>query len=81
MRPGQHPEWPAVRLFQQCADALLASWKVWSVATVGGNVCLSLPAGAMIALAVTLDADAVTWLPGGSERRLPVAELVTGPGR
>lgn len=77
----EHPRWPALRLVDQCANALLASWKVWNVATVGGNVCLSLPAGAMISLAVALDADAVTWLPGGGERRLPVAELVTGPGR
>ena len=81
VRPDAHPAWPAVRLVQQCADALLASWKVWNVATVGGNICLSLPAGAMISLAVALDADAVTWLAGGDERRLPVAELVTGPGR
>lgn len=77
----ERPGWPALPLVGQCADALLASWKVWNVATVGGNICLSLPAGAMIALAVTLDADAVTWLPGGGERRVPVAALVTGPGR
>ncbi|MEP7762805.1 FAD binding domain-containing protein [Sanguibacter sp. 25GB23B1] len=77
----EHPGWPALRLVEQCANALLASWKVWNVATVGGNVCLSLPAGAMISLAVALDADAVTWLPGGGERRVPVADLVTGPGR
>lgn len=77
----ERPGWPGLRLVEQCSNALLASWKVWNVATVGGNVCLSLPAGAMISLAVALDADAVTWLPGGGERRLPVAELVTGPGR
>lgn len=74
------PVWPALSLVGNCANALLASWKVWNVATVGGNICLSLPAGAMIALSVTLDADAVVWVPGGGERRLPVAVLVTGPG-
>lgn len=76
-------------LFAQCCDALLASWKVWNTATVGGNICLALPAGAMTALAVTLDATAVVWLPDdgqrtertGAERTLPVSDLVTGPGR
>ena len=28
------------------------SWKVQHVATVGGNLCLALPAGAMISLTV-----------------------------
>ena len=33
-------------VFAWCADALLMSPKVQAVATVGGNVCLGLPAGA-----------------------------------
>ncbi|WP_395245977.1 FAD binding domain-containing protein [Agromyces sp. MMS24-K17] len=73
-------EWTAVPLFRQCADALLASFKVWNQATVGGNVCRSFAAGAMVSLAVALDGVAVVWTPDGGERRLPVAEFVTGNG-
>ncbi|MBM7458963.1 FAD binding domain-containing protein [Rhodococcus coprophilus] len=72
--------WTAAPLFRQCADALLASWKIWKRATVGGNICLSLPAGAMISLAVALDADVVIWSRDGDEKRVPVEEFVTGAG-
>ena len=65
-------------LFWQCANSLLASYKIWNVATVGGNIALALPAGPMISLAASLDAEATIWMPGGGERRMPVAELVTG---
>src|SRR5882757_1234031 len=40
------PEWQAVPLFDQCIDAFLMSFKIWNAATVGGNVCMSLPARA-----------------------------------
>jgi CO/xanthine dehydrogenase FAD-binding subunit len=70
--------WSAQALFRQCADSLLASFKIWSVATVGGNVATALPAGAMTSLLSSLDATAVLWGPGDSERRMPVADLVTG---
>ena len=70
---------PAV--FRQAADALLMSWKVAEVATVGGNICLGLPAGAMTSLTAGLGGTAVVWTPDGAERRLPVAELVIGDGR
>jgi CO/xanthine dehydrogenase FAD-binding subunit len=65
-------------LFWQCANSFLASFKIWNVATVGGNIALALPAGPMISLAASLDAEAVIWMPGGGERRMPVVELVTG---
>jgi CO/xanthine dehydrogenase FAD-binding subunit len=63
-------------LFAQCADSLLASWKVQHVATVGGNIALSLPAGPMTSLAVALDATLVLWA-GDRERRVPAADFVT----
>lgn len=72
------PKWPAVALFAQCAGALLASYKVWHVATVGGNVCLALPAAPMVSLAAGLDATATLWAPEAQAR---VADLVIGPGR
>ena len=45
-----HPDWAAAPLLRQCCEALLASFKIWRSATVGGNVALSFPAGAMISL-------------------------------
>jgi len=72
--------WNAHPLFFQCATALLASFKIWNVATVGGNICRSFAAGAMVSLCVALDATAQVWTPDGDEYHLPVAELVTGNG-
>ncbi|MDJ0335807.1 FAD binding domain-containing protein [Salinibacterium sp. G-O1] len=65
-------------LFEQCADSLLASWKILSIATVGGNIALALPAGPMTSLAASLDGIAVIWTVDGGERRVPVADFVTG---
>ena len=59
-------------------DALLGSWKIHRVATVGGNICLALPAGPMTSLAAGLGATALIWTPDGGERRLPVHEFVRG---
>jgi CO/xanthine dehydrogenase FAD-binding subunit len=70
----------AAGLVRQCAEALLMSWKVQHVATVGGNLCLAIPAGAMISLLATLDAVTVIWTADGGERRVPVVEFVTGAG-
>ncbi|NMO51553.1 FAD-binding molybdopterin dehydrogenase [Actinoplanes sp. TBRC 11911] len=64
---------------RQCCDAFLASFKVWNVATVGGNLCAALPAGPMIALGAALGGTCLLIGPDG-ERRVPVAEFVTGDG-
>lgn len=72
------PEWAAAPLFRQCCTALLASFKIWRTATVGGNICLSFPAGAMISLCTALDAAVTVWRADGSEYTLPVTEFVTG---
>jgi CO/xanthine dehydrogenase FAD-binding subunit len=64
----------------QCCHAFLASFKIWNVATVGGNLCAALPAGPMISLSVALDGTCVLVGPDGSERRVPAAEFVTGEG-
>jgi CO/xanthine dehydrogenase FAD-binding subunit len=53
---------------------------VQNVATVGGNICLALPAGAMTSLAAALDGVATVWSPGGGAREVPAAGFVTGPG-
>lgn len=71
-------ECTAAPLFRQCCTALLASFKIWRTATVGGNICLSFPAGAMISLCTALDAAVTVWRADGSEYTLPVTEFVTG---
>jgi CO/xanthine dehydrogenase FAD-binding subunit len=72
--------WPAAGLARQCCDALLGSFKVQNMATVGGNICLSLPAGPMTALAAALDGTATLRAPDGGTREVPVADFVTGDG-
>ncbi len=72
--------WLAAAAIPDAANALLASFKIWNTATVGGNICRSFAAGAMVALCAGLDAVAEIWTPDGGERRVPVAELVTGNG-
>jgi CO/xanthine dehydrogenase FAD-binding subunit len=68
-------DWAAAGLFRDCADAFLMSSKIWTTATVGGNLCLALPAGAMISLLAGLG-----WTADGGERREPVSRFITGPG-
>jgi CO/xanthine dehydrogenase FAD-binding subunit len=79
-RPKRQAYAPGASLGRRCCDALLGSFKVQNVATVGGNICLSLPAGPMTSLAASLDAVATLAAPGGGIRHVPVAELVTGDG-
>jgi FAD binding domain in molybdopterin dehydrogenase len=76
--PASHPEWAAAPLFRQCCEALLASFKIWRTATVGGNVCLSFPAGAMISLLAALDGSVSVWRPDGSDYQMPITDFVTG---
>ena len=71
-------EWTAVPLFRACCDSLLASFKVWNMATVGGNICMSLPAGAMIALTTALEGVATLWPRHGAPQRVAIADFVTG---
>jgi len=70
--------WAAAPVFRQACTALFGSFKIWNVATIGGNLCASLPAGPMTSLAAGLDADVLVWGPDGTDRRLPAAAFVTG---
>ena len=63
------PDWIASPLINQCCRAFLASFKIWKTATVGGNLCMSLPAGPMIALTAALDGVCTIWKADGSEQR------------
>lgn len=69
-------EWTAWPLVDQCVNGLLASFKIWNLATVGGNICTSLPAGSLTALLVGLGGTARIW--GSPDRDIPVIEFVTG---
>ena len=79
--------WPARRngspspLINQCCRAFLASFKIWKTATVGGNLCMSLPAGPMISLTAALDGVCTIWQAGGGEQKIAVADFVTGNQR
>ena len=78
--PGVPAAWAAASVIPDAANALLASFKIWNTATVGGNVCRSFAAGAMISLAVALDGTGEIWTPDGGVRTIAIADLVTGNG-
>jgi CO/xanthine dehydrogenase FAD-binding subunit len=71
-------DWQAAPLISQCCRSLLASFKIWNTATVGGNICMSLPAGSMISLAVALEGICTIRRRDGSEYQVTVENFVTG---
>ncbi len=71
-------EWKAVPLVDQCIDAFLMSFKIWNAATVGGNLVMALPAGAMVSLTAALEGVCTLWPRGGPPRQVPVVDFVTG---
>ena len=74
-------DWVAAPLVNQCCRAFLASFKIWNAATVGGNICMALPAGPMISLACALNGVCTIWTPEGEERRVAVIDFVLAPQR
>ena len=72
-------DWIAAPLVGLCCRALLGSFKIWNRASVGGNLCMALPAGPMIALTAALDGSCEIWGPDGAERHLPVTAFVLAP--
>ncbi|GAA2746253.1 DUF6087 family protein [Kitasatospora cinereorecta] len=82
--------WTAGPLFEQCGRAFLASWKIWNMATVGGNPCNGLSAGPVISLACEQRQKPLSLLVtagqrGDSPQFTAVLEAIrvprTGPGR
>jgi CO/xanthine dehydrogenase FAD-binding subunit len=69
--------WPAASLIAQCCRALLGSFKIRAVATVGGNLCLALPAGPMAALLSALDGMCLIC----GQRTLSVMDFVVGASK
>src|SRR3954465_8833522 len=72
------PDWRAAPLISTSCEAFLASFKVWNTATVGGNICMSLPAGPMISLTVALEGIYTLPLRDGSERLVAAEAFVMG---
>ncbi|MEU3726836.1 FAD binding domain-containing protein [Streptomyces sp. NPDC031705] len=76
------PDWPgAGHLVRTACEAFLSSFKVWNAATVGGNICMSLPAGPMITLTVALEARYELWAADGTVRTVDALDFVTGDHR
>jgi CO/xanthine dehydrogenase FAD-binding subunit len=71
--------WGATPLINQCCRSLYGSFKIWNTATVGGNICMALPAGPMTSLTVALDGVCTIWTADGHERHLAVTDVVVGP--
>ena len=74
------PKWQAAPLLSLCCRSLLMSFKVANAATVGGNICMSLPAGAMISLAASLEGVCMLWPRSGKPREVAAVAFVTGNG-
>ncbi len=72
------PAWKAVPLIDKCIDCFLMSFKIWNAATVGGNIVMSLPAGAMISLTAALEGICTLWPQNGKPHQVPVVDFVTG---
>jgi len=73
--------WPGLDLVRACCDSFVASFKVWNMSTVGGNLCTSLPAGPVISLCAGLDGMATILAPDGAGRSVPVADFITGDAK
>lgn len=71
-------DWTAASLIQDCCRSFLSSFKIWNTATVGGNVCMSLPAGPMISLTSGLEGICVIRGVDGKQRRVAIEDFVTG---
>jgi CO/xanthine dehydrogenase FAD-binding subunit len=74
-------DWTAASLIGQCCRSFLSSFKIWGTATVGGNICMSLPAGPMISLTVALEGTCTVLRRDGSECRMAVEDFVIGDHR
>jgi CO/xanthine dehydrogenase FAD-binding subunit len=70
--------WTAGPLIDDCCQSYLASWKIWHAATIGGNICMSLPAGPMISLTVALEGIYTLWPRDGKPREVKAIDFVTG---
>ncbi len=73
--------WTALPLVASCCECLLASFKIWNAATAGGNLCMSLPAGAVICAAVALEGQLTLLARDGTSRTVAAVDFVLGNNR
>jgi FAD binding domain in molybdopterin dehydrogenase len=71
--------WRGAHVIERCTKAFPAEFKNWDTATVGGNLCLALPSGPLIALCTALEGVCTIWTPAGGDRRMSVPDFVRGP--
>lgn len=71
-------DWTAGPFLREAVDSFLAGFKIWNTATVGGNICTSLPASPMTTMAAALDATLEIWGPGGARRTMSVPDFILG---
>lgn len=71
-------DWTAGPFLREAVDSFLAGFKIWNTATVGGNICTSLPASPMTTMAAALDATLEIWGPGGGRRTMSVPDFILG---
>jgi CO/xanthine dehydrogenase FAD-binding subunit len=76
-RFAESTDWRAAELIRECCNAFLASFKIWNAATVGGNICMSLPAGPMISLTVALEGTYTLWPRDAAPREVRGVDFVT----
>ncbi|WP_258142419.1 FAD binding domain-containing protein [Arthrobacter sp. MYb227] len=79
--PALPTAWSAADLFRPACDSFVASFKIWNLSTMGGNIATSLPAGPIISLCSALDARLLILSPGGKQRHEPVAEFIQGEAK
>jgi CO/xanthine dehydrogenase FAD-binding subunit len=71
-------EWTAAPLLRLCCHSLLMSFKIYNAATVGGNICMSLPAGSMISLTTALEGTYRLWPRKAGPRKIAALDFVIG---
>ena len=69
-------DWAAGPFLREAVDSFLAGFKIWNNATVGGNICTSLPASPMTTMGAALDASLEIWGPGGARRTSRVPDFI-----
>ena len=74
-------DWIAAPLLRECCRSFLASFKIWNEATVGGNICMSLPAGPMISLTAALEGVCTLWPRVGNRVKCQWSISSTGESR
>jgi CO/xanthine dehydrogenase FAD-binding subunit len=71
-------DWAAAPLMSLCCHSLLMSFKICNAATVGGNICMSLPAGSMISLTAALEGVCTLWPRDAKPRIVAAMDFVSG---